>query len=92
MAKKWVLGEFYEVEWKDIIAYAGWLKSGDDTQPLAVCRSYGYLSDHRPGKSGYIRLSGTIGTVEGEVDEYTQHIVIPLAVIVSTKKKTPEST
>ena len=85
MAKKWELDKFYEVEWKDIIAYSGWLDSGDESQPLALCRSHGYLSDYRPGKSGYIRLSGTLGITDG-TSEYTQHIVIPLSVITEVKR------
>lgn len=85
---KWEKGALYEVVWKDIIAYSGWEEEGT-SQPPATCRSHGYLTDYRRGKSGYIRLSGTVG-FEGQASpEYTQHIVIPLPVIVSAQKKTP---
>jgi hypothetical protein len=79
---RWKHGKFYEVVWEDIIAYSGWTEGKAESQSTSQCKSHGYLSDYVPGKSGYIRLSGTISNEPelGEI-EYNQHIVIPLKVI-----------
>ncbi len=84
---RWKRGKFYEVIWEDIIAYSGWAEQGEDGKAPSKCRSFGWLSDYVPGKSGYIRLSATSGVDPEWVHEYTQHTVIPLKIIKEAKLK-----
>lgn len=85
---KWKKWEFYEVHWDDIVTDQGWTNEDGEKLPVAKCRSHGYLTDHRPGKSGYIRLSGTVGdNQDGSALEYNQHIVIPLGCITQFERK-----